>query len=65
MRPHEGPTVQALDSDVGWVVTRRNPRRVTTSLPDLAVPGADGERIGFKTNRSGAVDQCILFVETP
>jgi hypothetical protein len=31
----------------------------------LAAPSADGKRISFNTNRSGTVDQCILFFETP
>jgi hypothetical protein len=28
----------------------------------LAAPSADGRRISFNTNRSGTVDQCILFL---
>jgi hypothetical protein len=31
----------------------------------LAAPSADGKRISFNTNRSGTVDQCILFLGTP
>jgi hypothetical protein len=31
----------------------------------LAVASADGTRISFNTNRSGTVDQCILFLAPP
>jgi hypothetical protein len=31
----------------------------------LAAPSADGTRISFNTNRSGTVDQCILFLAAP
>lgn len=31
----------------------------------LAAPQADGKRISFNTNRSGTIDQCILYLEGP
>jgi hypothetical protein len=29
----------------------------------LAAPSADGKRISFNSNRSGTIDQCILWPE--